>query len=404
VVKFFLIESIEYHKKGIMKIYLVGGAVRDHLLGLPVQERDWVVVGATLADMQNLGYRMVGKDFPVFLHPKTNEEYALARIERKIGPGYKGFSFETSQYVTLADDLQRRDLTINAMAQDENGSLIDPYQGQRDLEHKILRHVSPAFSEDPVRILRVARFMARYAQYGFHVAKETIELMRSMVKSGEINALVPERIFKELQRALLESNPEIFFNVLAECNALPILFPHLKIDGPGLSALKKASSFSDGATRLAVLLHALPEDSEHINHSTQEIKTICKKFALPKDYQQLVLLTASHYKKALAAQTVSPKTILTLFSALDIFRRKERFIKFLNACSAIASAKTHSFDPAWLARCAEAVTDFDVKPLLEAGLTGSELAIELKEKREHIIKNCLIDYWRSKRIKNPYLT
>src|SRR3990167_6080610 len=227
-----------------MKIYLVGGAVRDQLLGLPVKEQDWVVVGATIEEMLTAGYRQVGKEFPVFLHPKTGEEYALARMERKINPGYKGFTFDTSKDVTLEEDLSRRDLTINAMAETPEGELVDPFHGKKDLEQKILRHVSPAFAEDPVRILRVGRFLARYAHLGFHIAPETITLMRHMVKVGEVNALVAERVWKELERALGEKNPEKFFEALANCEALAILFPDLPIDSIGIKALVKATQLT----------------------------------------------------------------------------------------------------------------------------------------------------------------
>src|SRR3990167_2277218 len=229
-----------------MKIYLVGGAVRDKLLGWPVKERDWVVVGATVNDMLGLGYRQVVKEFPVFLHPKTNEEYALARMERKTEPGYKGFAFDSSPTVTLEEDLLRRDLTINAMAiavedvDKKKPAIIDPYHGQDDLNKKLLRHVSPAFAEDPVRILRVGRFLARYASLGFKVAPETTELMCKMTAAGEVDALVAERVWKELERALGEKNPEKFFDVLASCHAMSILFPHLHVDGAGMAALKEA--------------------------------------------------------------------------------------------------------------------------------------------------------------------
>ncbi len=208
-----------------MKTYLVGGAVRDELLGLPVRERDWVVVGATAAQMLDLGYRQVGRDFPVFLHPETHEEHALARTERKTAPGYRGFVVHAEPDVTLEEDLLRRDLTINAMARDEAGGLIDPFNGRADLEARLLRHVSPAFAEDPVRILRVARFAARFAHLGFRVADETRALMRRMVAAGEVDALVPERVWQEMERALGEGSPATFFEVLRDCGALAVLFP-----------------------------------------------------------------------------------------------------------------------------------------------------------------------------------
>src|ERR1700729_457594 len=210
-----------------MQVYLVGGAVRDRLLGRAVGERDWVVVGATPAELTAQGYTPVGKDFPVFLHPQSKEEYALARQERKVAPGYHGFTTVFSPDVTLAEDLQRRDLTINAMAEDAGGLIVDPYGGQRDLEARLLRHVSAAFVEDPVRVLRVARFAARFGARGFTVAPETQELMQEMVRSGEINALVPERVWAETERALGEARPELFFSTLRECGALEVIFPEI---------------------------------------------------------------------------------------------------------------------------------------------------------------------------------
>src|SRR5580692_5147503 len=210
-----------------MQVYLVGGAVRDALLGQAVEERDWVVVGGTREELLRLEFREVGRDFPVFLHPETHEEYALARLERKVGPGYRGFTVEFGPGVSLEEDLARRDLTINAMAMAPDGTLIDPHGGKRDLDARLLRHVSAAFVEDPVRILRVARFAARFAPLGFHVAPETLALMRAMVDSGEVAAFVPERVWQETERALAESRPEVYFETLRECGALEVIFPEL---------------------------------------------------------------------------------------------------------------------------------------------------------------------------------
>jgi tRNA nucleotidyltransferase (CCA-adding enzyme) len=234
-----------------MKIYAVGGAIRDTLMGLPAHDIDYVVVGSSVEEMMSKGYRPVGKDFPVFLHPITKEEYALARTERKTSPGYTGFSFNTDTSVTLEEDLLRRDLTINAIAQDDKGKLIDPYHGQKDLRDKILRHVSPAFVEDPVRILRAARFLSKFAFLGFHIAPETMALMGEMVSSGEVNALVSERVKQELYRALAEKNPEEFFNVLNECGALKIIFPEIfKYFKKVLERLKRASDLNQEAKNL----------------------------------------------------------------------------------------------------------------------------------------------------------
>lgn len=366
-----------------MKIYLVGGAVRDKMLGLPVKERDWVVVGATIEDMLKKGYKQVGKEFPVFLHPKTGEEYALARMERKVNPGYKGFTFDTSPDVKLEDDLIRRDLTINAMAKTQKGELIDPYHGEQDLKKKVLRHVSPAFAEDPVRILRVGRFLARYAHMGFHVAHETITLMRNMVKAGEVDALVAERVWKELERALCEKNPEKFFDVLAECKALQILFPHLDIHGPGINVLITAAKIStDPAVRFAALLHHSPD-------AKKSIAALCHRYRVPNTYSELAKLTAVHYETSLKAKTLTADELLKLFSALDIFRREERFKNFLIVCQAIAISRHIDFDSQWLLTCVQAAKSYDVQKLIAQGLDGQELAVKLREKRREKIEEWL---------------
>lgn len=366
-----------------MKIYLVGGAVRDKLLGLPVKEKDWVVVGATVKEMLDLGYRQVGKEFPVFLHPKTKEEYALARMERKVNPGYKGFTFDTSPEVNLEEDLIRRDLTINAMAEGQDGELVDPYHGRQDLEKKTLKHVSPAFAEDPVRILRLGRFLARYAHLGFHIAPETIALMRKMVAAGEVNALVAERVWKELERALGEKNPQEFFAVLHECGALPILFPHLEMESPGMRALVAAARLTPHtAIRFAALLHALPQPKK-------TIADICHRYRLPNAYRELALITALYHEQALEARTFSAGDLLQLFNALDIFRRAERFKHFLIAIQAIAQIQNKVFDPEWLMAAAKVAKSVDVTALLEQGLTGQALAEQLKENRQEKIQEWL---------------
>lgn len=371
-----------------MKIYLVGGAVRDQLLGIPVKERDYVVVGATVAEMLRLGYRQVGKEFPVFLHPTTNEEYALARMERKIGPGYKGFTFDTSPDVALEADLERRDLTINAMARDlDTDQLIDPYGGQQDLQHQVLRHVSKAFVEDPVRILRVGRFLARFASLGFQVAPETLALMQDMVAKGEVNALVAERVWKELERALGENNPEKFFEVLAECGALPILFPHLEREGAGILALKKAA---DGKpVRFAALLHAIPEDSTDKSDAKKMITALCHRYRAPTLYQQVAVLTALYADSALHLSSLSAEAILTLFSALDIFRREARFQDFISACEAIALSRGQPFDLTQLQDCAKAAKSVDVQALVAQKLDNAALAARLREERLKAISQWL---------------
>ncbi len=361
-----LIEVLSYMKK-----YLVGGAVRDQLLGMPVKERDWVVVGATVEDMLKLGYRQVGKEFPVFLHPKTGEEYALARIEHKVEAGYTGFDFNASPEVTLKEDLRRRDLTINAMAMSEEGELIDPYHGKQDLENKILRHVSPAFVEDPVRILRVGRFLARYADRGFTVAAATNIFMQQMVNMGEVDALVPERVWKELERALREPHPEKFFEVLADCQALPRLFPSIEMDSAALRTLKAAVTVSDQSLiRFAALMYTTPEAN-----------TLCCRYRVPNAYQELVTLIVLHHKKLLPAKTAAANALLHLFNSIDIFRREKRFTHILLVCQAIALEEQQTFAADWLLGCAKAAKSVNVQTLIAQGLKGEALAAKIKEKR-----------------------
>ncbi len=355
-----------------MKIYLVGGAVRDKLLGLPVKERDYVVVGATVENMLELGFRQVGKEFPVFLHPKTSEEYALARMERKVKPGYKGFAFDTSPDVDLQSDLIRRDLTINAMAEDEEGKLYDFYGGKKDIDKKILRHVSPAFAEDPVRILRIGRFLARYYHLGFHVADETIALMREMVAAGEVDALVAERVWKELERALTEKNPEKFFAVLDECGALAKLFPDIQVQ-----TLQQASSISsDPVVRFAAL--TAPS-------SAAFAKMICDNYRAPNEYRELAQLTIRHHPQALKAREATAEALLHLFNGLDIFRREARFNKFVLVVQAIAQTLGKNFDPEFLQGAARAAKSVNVHQLLAQGLKGEALANALKKEREERI-------------------
>jgi tRNA nucleotidyltransferase (CCA-adding enzyme) len=339
-----------------MKIYQVGGAVRDKLLGRPVTDRDWVVVGATPEDMLACGFRAVGASFPVFLHPETSEEYALARTERKTGQGYKGFAVDCSPEVTLEQDLMRRDLTINAMAEDAQGTLIDPFGGRRDLEQGLLRHVSPAFTEDPLRVLRVARFAA---QLGFEVAPETLALMRDMSASGELDALVPERVWLELSRALTEPEPDRFVSVLRECGALAALFPsidclfgvpqpakhHPEID-TGLHILmvlrEAARRKAPAAVCFAVLVHDLgkgttppqewPSHRGHEQRSAELIRELCARYRVPNEFRDLALMVALHHGHCHRALELKPATKLRLFEDLDAFRRPERFEEFLTAC------------------------------------------------------------------------
>lgn len=367
-----------------MKFYLVGGAVRDQLLGIPVMERDWVVVGGEENDLKKLGFQQVGKEFPVFLHPITREEYALARKELKVEAGYKGFTVEASPDVSLADDLKRRDLTINAMALDESGKLIDPYGGKQDLDAKLLKHVSPAFAEDPVRILRIGRFLARYASRGFHIDPSTIELMKEMVQAGEINALVAERVFKELERALAEPNPEQFFLTLHACHALPILFPGIKSDGISLNTLINAASLTKKSViRFAAFMHAYPECS---TRQLSSIREICKRYRTPSYYQELAEIVQKYYQAALNARKQETDTILSLFYAIDIFRRPDRFKDFLIATHAIAITRQHEFNSDWLFNASEVTRTTNIEPLLTKQLAGKALGDAIRELRLHQLK------------------
>ncbi|MEJ2565002.1 MAG: multifunctional CCA addition/repair protein [Gammaproteobacteria bacterium] len=401
-----------------MQIYQVGGSVRDKLLGLPVADRDWVVVGATPQEMEALGYRLVGKDFPVFLHPQTHEEYALARKERKVGPGYKGFSVHATPDVSLEEDLQRRDLTINAMALAPDGGLIDPFGGAADLERRLLRHVSPAFSEDPVRILRVARFAARFAPQGFEVAEETLALMRAMVTAGEIDALVPERVWAELVRALGEATPSRFFEVLRACGALRILLPELdqlfgvpqpRQHHPEIDTGVHVMQVVDRAVQLsadpqvcfATLLHDLgkgltPRDEwpRHVGHEERGlalVEDVCRRLRAPKEYRNLALLTAKYHGICHRAEELRPATLLDTLQALDAFRRPARFRRFLLACEADSTGRPgHELQAypqaALLHRALEVASSVDAAALAAGGLKGEALAAELRRQRISAIR------------------
>jgi tRNA nucleotidyltransferase (CCA-adding enzyme) len=344
-----------------MQVYLVGGAVRDGLLGLPVKERDWVVIGATREELLRENYREVGRDFPVFLHPKTHEEYALARLERKVSPGYRGFAVEFGPQVTLEQDLARRDLTINAMAQSADGTLLDPHGGKLDLEARLLRHVSPAFVEDPVRILRVARFAARFAPLGFRVAPETNQLMHAMVERGEVDSLVAERVWQETDKALKEPCAAEFFRVLRNCGALRSIYPeidalfgvpqpaqwHPEIDTGvhTLMVLEQAAHLSpDPKVRFAALVHDLgkgttpraewPSHRGHEQRSVELIETLCERLRVPGEYRDLAVIVARYHGNAHRAFELKPKTILEMLEKADAFRRPERFAQALLACEA----------------------------------------------------------------------
>ncbi len=342
-----------------MKIYAVGGAVRDELLGLPVQDRDWVVVGATPEEMAARGFTAVGKDFPVFLHPETHEEYALARTERKTAPGYKGFVFHADADVTLEDDLARRDLTINAIARSEDGAYVDPHDGRNDLAAKVLRHVSPAFAEDPVRVLRVARFAARFQE--FTVAEETLALMARMVANGEVDHLVPERIWQELARGLMEARPSRMFELLRQCGALARILPELdRLWGvpqradhhPEIDTGTHVMMVVDRAAAMALSLPArfaalthdlgkgltppdvLPRHFGHEQRSVSLLGPLCERLRVPTDCRDVALLVARFHGDMHRIAELRPTTVVRLLERCDVFRRPERFEEVLSACEA----------------------------------------------------------------------
>lgn len=358
-----------------MQIYKVGGAVRDRLLGRPVSDIDWLVVGATVEEMLAKGFRPVGADFPVFLHPKTGEEYALARTERKSGRGYGGFTFHASPDVTLEEDLIRRDLTINAMAEDEAGTLHDPYHGKVDLDRRLLRHVSPAFAEDPLRVLRVARFAARYAPLGFQVADDTLGLMRQISASGELLALTAERSWKEIERALMEAHPQVFFEVLQACDALQVLLPELEPNPCTLASLQQAAQQQLALpVRWACLLHPLSQAS---------IKALNQRLKTPRECHELSALTGEYVGQANQAFELSAMALLDLLQRFDVYRRPQRFEDFLAACTAIAlsSGQPNYRQADYLQAATAAARAVDVKPLVQAGLTGQALGEALRNAR-----------------------
>ncbi len=397
-----------------MRVYLVGGAVRDRLLGRPGADRDYVVVGATPERMAALGYKPVGKDFPVFLHPETGEEYALARTERKSGRGYHGFEIHASPEVTLEDDLRRRDLTINAMAEDEHGALVDPYGGARDLADRVLRHVSPAFVEDPVRILRVARFAARYAPLGFTIAEETLALMRDMVRDGEVDHLVPERVWQELRRALEEPRPSACLRALRECGALRVLLPELD----ALYGVPQRAEFhpevdtgihqemvSDMAARLApgdalvgycALMHdlgkgitpaeILPRHIEHETRGVPLVDAVSQRLRVPNDFAELARLTCSEHLNVHRAHELRASTILDLLEGIGALRRPERLRVILLACEAdkrgrLGLSESEYPQAAYLKTCLDAVVAITAKPFVERGLQGPAIGEAMRQAR-----------------------
>jgi tRNA nucleotidyltransferase (CCA-adding enzyme) len=396
-----------------MEVYLVGGAVRDRLLGRPVHERDWVVVGALPEQLERDGFVSVGREFPVFLHPITHEEYALARLERKVAPGYRGFTTQFSPDVTLEEDLKRRDLTINAMAESSSGEIIDPYGGRRDLEARLLRHVSDAFVEDPVRILRVARFAARYAELGFRVADETRELMSRMTAAGEVDALVSERVWQETERALEEPRPDVYFETLRSCGALRVIFPeidalfgvpqpaqwHPEID-TGVHVMlvvrQAASVGSSTAVRYAALTHdlgkaltpkeILPSHRGHEEAGVAVVEALSERLKVPTGFRELAVLTCRHHASVHKAGELRPGTLLSLLEATDAFRRPERFAELLQACEADARGRTglenRPYPQAgYLLRARDAAAAVTLTDEERSGLQGRAIGEKIREKR-----------------------
>lgn len=393
-----------------MRIYLVGGAVRDKLLHRPVHERDWVVVGADERQMLERGFKPVGRDFPVFLHPDTGDEYALARTERKSGHGYGGFSVNTASSITLEEDLLRRDLTINAIAESSDGRLIDPYGGRQDLQARILRHVSPAFAEDPLRILRVARFAARYHHLGFTVAPETAALMRRMVEAGEVEYLVAERIWKEVSRALTEPDPDIFIRVLRECGALAVLLPeleqlfgvpqppvyHPEIDTGEHVLMALRTAPAELPVRFAVLLHdlgkgltpeeVLPSHHGHESAGVPLVRAVCERWRTPKEMTALAIGVCAYHLHCHRAFELRPQTIMKMMRSLDALRRPERFENFLRACEADARGRQgleHRDYPQthFLRAAREAAAAVTADTLIAQGYEGAKLGRALDRAR-----------------------
>ncbi len=375
-----------------MKVYQVGGAVRDRLLGIEVYDHDWVVVGASAELMLAQGYQPVGKDFPVFLHPDSHEEYALARTERKSGQGYGGFAFHAAPEVTLEQDLLRRDLTINAIAEDDQGTLYDPYGGQRDLQQRLLRHVSPAFSEDPLRVLRVARFLARFSHLGFKIAPETLALMSQLSNSGELQALSAERVWKETERALIEANPEQYFITLERCGALRQLMPELadkqRLDTPTstsqtpLSALINACALSsDACVRWAVTCHGIAD--------TKSLEQLHQRLKIPKQFRDSAQLLWRYQQ--LLQTSLNAESVMALYLGLDLQRRPERLPPFIDGCRALAGlAADQPFSQAQqLLQLIQEIEKIQPRILVAEGFKGARLGEELQHRRRAAIEQAL---------------
>jgi tRNA nucleotidyltransferase (CCA-adding enzyme) len=404
-----------------MKTYLVGGAVRDQLLNIPSKDKDWVVVGSTPEHMLSLGYKQVGADFPVFLHPKNQQEYALARTERKQGHGYQGFDVQFNENVTLEDDLIRRDLTINAMAQSDDGAISDPYNGQQDLKDKVLRHVSPAFSEDPLRVLRVARFAARFHHLGFTIAPETLTLMSNISQSGELEHLTPERVWVETERALQEKSPWVYFEVLRNCHALNVCFPELnalfgvpqpKLHHPEidtgihcLMVLQQATLLTDDPViRFAALIHDLgkaltPKDNwpKHYKHEVlglAPINDMCDRLRIPNAFRELALKTSEFHTHVHKAFELKAGTIWKLFRQCDALRKPQRFNDILLACMSDSRGRTGfeniEYPQAdYLKALLKNAMSVQVKDIVDKGFQGAALGQEIEKARIDAIANTL---------------
>ncbi|KHS82238.1 MULTISPECIES: multifunctional CCA addition/repair protein [Pectobacterium] len=400
-----------------MKIYLVGGAVRDSLLGLPVTEKDWVVVGATPENLLAQGYQQVGKDFPVFLHPVSRDEYALARTERKSGKGYTGFVCHAAPDVTLEQDLLRRDLTINAIARTERGDLIDPYHGRRDLENRLLRHVSDAFSEDPLRVLRVARFAARFAHLGFQIAEETMALMQKMAHEGELAYLTPERVWKETEKALGTSSPDVYFQVLRDCGALAVLFPeidnlygvpapakwHPEID-TGIHTMMTVAMAArlspEIDVRFATLCHDLgkgltppelwPRHHGHGPAGVKLVEALCQRLRVPNPIRDLAKLVAEYHDLVHTVQVLQPKTLLKLFDAIDVWRKPQRLEQLALTSEADARGRAGFEENPYpqgdyLREAFRVASQVSSATVVADGFTGIEVRNELARRRTHAL-------------------
>ncbi|TKI04910.1 multifunctional CCA addition/repair protein [Martelella alba] len=411
-----------------MKKYLVGGAVRDRLLHIPVREKDWVVVGATSEDLLAKGYQQVGRDFPVFLHPHTREEHALARTERKSGQGYTGFTCYAAPDVTLEQDLLRRDLTINAIAENENGELIDPFHGQRDIEQRLLRHVSAAFTEDPLRVLRVARFAARFAHLNFRVAPETLDLMRQITGDGELPLISPERVWKETEKALATRNPQVYFQVLRDCGALASLFPeidalfgvpapakwHPEID-TGIHTLLTLSMAArltnEVSVRFATLCHDLgkgltPREQwpHHHGHGPAGVKLVdalCARLRVPNPVRDLARVVAEYHDLIHTVERLTPKTLMKLFAVIDVWRKPERLEQLIIASEADARGRT-GFENSpypqgdYLREAFQVAAAVGNREVIDAGFTGAGIGEEIRQRRQRALTR-----WKQQRENMP---